>query len=434
MHFIDLILKKRNGGALSNDEIRFFVTGYVNGTIPDYQAAAMLMAIWFVKMDERETADLTFAMRDSGETIDLSDIDGIIADKHSTGGVADTTTLIAAPIVAACGLKVAKMSGRGLGHTGGTLDKLESIPGISTEIGMERLRSIIADCGMSIISQTKELVPADKLLYALRDTTGTVDNISLISASIMSKKLASGSDTIVLDVKAGNGAFMKTDEEAERLARAMVQIGKMAGKKVVALVTDMNQPLGNAVGNSLEVQEAIEILSGKHHGDLREVSLALAARMILLSAAAGDERSAGRMAEEALDSGRALAKMAAMIAAQGGDALVCSDTSRLPQAKRKVSVTSPAEGYIHEIATGEVGMAALLLGAGRATKADRIDLSVGIWLKKRLGDYVQKGEELAVFHINDAKNLEQARARFTRALQLSNEPPAGRVLIHSVIS
>ena len=434
MHFVDLILKKRNGGRLSEDEIRFFVSGYVEGRIPDYQAAAMLMAIWFQKMDERETADLTFAMRDSGDTIDLSAIAGNIADKHSTGGVADTTTLITAPVVAACGLKVAKMSGRGLGHTGGTLDKLDSIPGFSTEIEMDRFRQIVADCGLSIIGQTSALVPADKMLYALRDTTGTIDNISLISASIMSKKLASGSDTIVLDVKMGNGAFMKTKNDAECLARAMVSIGRVAGKKVEALISDMNQPLGNAVGNSLEVVEAIEVLSGKYRGDLCEVSLTLAARMLLLSDMAEDELAARQMAEDALGSGRALDTLAAMITAQGGDAGVCANTSLLPRAASMVSVTSPKSGYILEIATGEIGMAALLLGAGRATKADTIDLTVGIWLKKRLGDYVNEGEELAIFHVNDTTKLEEARSRFIGALVLGDKPPVKRPLIHAIIS
>lgn len=434
MNFLDLILKKRNGGILSTDEINYFISSYVQGEIPDYQVAALLMAIWFVKMDERETVDLTFAMRDSGVTIDLSDISGIVADKHSTGGVADTTTLIAAPIVAACGLKVAKMSGRGLGHTGGTIDKLESIPGFRTDIEMDRFKDIVADCGMSIIGQTNELVPADKLLYALRDTTGTVDNISLISSSIMSKKLASGSDTIVLDVKTGNGAFMKDREDAENLARAMVSIGKMADKKIVALVTDMNQPLGNAVGNALEVQEAVEILQGEHDGDLKDVSVALASQMLLLSGFTEDESAAIRLATDALESGKALAQLSKMIEAQGGDPGVCKDTTLLPKASQVLSVTSPSKGYVVDMATNEVGTAAMLLGAGRATKADVIDPSVGIWMKKRIGDSVEEGEEIAVFHVNNTKNLEPAKARFINALSLGAEPPEKNPLIYATIS
>lgn len=434
MQCVELILKKRNGGRLTRKEIEFFLSGYVAGRIPDYQAAALLMAIWFRKMDRQERADLTFAMRDSGEVIDLSSIPGPIVDKHSTGGVADTTTLIVAPIVAACGLKVAKMSGRGLGHTGGTLDKLESIPGLSTAIEMDQFKKIVIDCGLAVIGQTAELVPADKLLYALRDTTGTIDDISLIAASIMSKKLASGSDAIILDVKTGNGAFMKSLADAEALARAMVEIGTMAGKKVQALITDMNQPLGMAVGNSLEVREAIEILRGEYDGDLRSVALGLAARLLLVSDHAEDEQMAMRLAEEALDSGRALARLQAMISAQGGDPRVCEDLCLLPAAANRVSVVAPCPGYITRILTDEIGMAALLLGAGRATKADTIDLSVGIRLKKRLGDRVEKGEELAVFHVNATSNLQAAQARFLAALSFGENPPEPLPRIYSIIT
>jgi len=433
MHFLDLILKKRNANSLSKDEIYYFISNYVQGNIPDYQVSALLMAIWFSKMDERETADLTFAMRDSGETIDLSDIKGIVADKHSTGGVADTTTLIMAPVVAACGLKVAKMSGRGLGHTGGTIDKLESIPGFSTSIEMNRFKKIIADCGMSIIGQTGELVPADKMLYALRDVTGTIDNNSLIAASIMSKKLALGSDTIVLDVKTGNGAFMKDKADADQLATAMVKIGKMAGKHITALVTDMNQPLGNAVGNALEVKEAIEILQGSHDGDLKDVSMGLAAQMLVVSGLAENMDSAKKRVTKALKSGKALGHLSKMIEAQGGDSRVCQDTGFLPQAAQFLSITAPAEGYIKEIATNEIGTAALLLGAGRAQKSDTIDPSVGIWMKKRRGDYVKQEEEVAVFHVNDTKNLEQAKLRFQNSLTLSSEPLKKNPLIYNTL-
>lgn len=434
MHFLDVILKKRNGQRLSKEEIEYFISSYVHGDIPDYQAAALLMAIWFVKLNARETADLTFAMRDSGDTIDLSGVAGIIADKHSTGGVADTTTLITAPIVAACGLKVAKMSGRGLGHTGGTIDKLESIPGMSTAIAMNRFKAIVADCGISIIGQTNQLVPADKLLYALRDVTGTVDDIALISASIMSKKLACGSDSIVLDVKTGNGAFMRDKHDAENLAKTMVGIGKTAGKNVLALITDMNQPLGNAIGNALEVKEAIEVLQGLHNGDLKDLSIALAAQLIRISNGTEDEHAATRQASHALESGKALKKLSEMITAQGGNPDVCNDTTLLPDADRVQSIPSPARGYITQIATDEIGKAALLLGAGRVRKTDTIDPGVGIWMKKRISDYVDKGEEIARFYVNDDRHLEQAETRFIDAVILAPDPPEKKPLIYNTIS
>ncbi|WP_163338861.1 thymidine phosphorylase [Desulfopila sp. IMCC35008] len=434
MHFPEILLKKRNGGRLSAAEIDYFVSGYVKGTIPDYQMSALLMAIWFVGLNDTETAELTFAMRDSGETIDLSGITGMKVDKHSTGGVADTTTLITAPIAAACGLKVAKMSGRGLGHTGGTIDKLESIPGFRTDISMHRFREIVDHSGMSIIGQTRELVPADKLLYALRGTTGTVDNISLISSSIMSKKLASGSETIVLDVKTGNGAFMKSVKDAERLARVMVAIGQKAGKKIAALVTDMNQPLGNAVGNALEVREAIEILQGNHEGDLQKVSIALSAQLLYLSGLAQDETAATKAAIEALESGRALEQLAAMIKAQRGEPDVCINPDLLPTADRLEPIVSECSGYVTDIATDEIGLAALLLGAGRVKKTDIIDPAVGIWLMKRVGDYVEKGEELAFFHVNSTDRLEEARLRFIKAFRLGKLQPTQHPMIYTTIS
>ncbi len=450
MHFSDLILKKRNGNRLSGQEIEFFISEYVNGNIPDYQVSSLLMAIWFSKMDAQETAHLTFAMRDSGDVIDLSDIPGIKVDKHSTGGVADTTTLITAPLVAACGVKVAKMSGRGLGHTGGTLDKLESIPGFSPFIDMEKFIRIVADYGLSIIGQTKNLVPADKMLYALRDVTGTIDNISLIAASIMSKKLASGSDAIVLDVKTGNGAFMSNIEDARELAGAMVDIGKMAGKKVTALVTDMNQPLGNAIGNALEVKEAIEILQGKHDGDLKEVSLALAARMLILGGMASDDISAQKQLKKAIDSGQALQKLGQMIKAQGGNPAVCYNTNYnmnyntnhdtkhdtkhntdlLPKAKQVIAVKANKKGYIGNIATKQLGGAALLLGAGRAKKTDIIDPAVGIWMKARLGYFVDKGDILAEFHVNDTKNIEESIMKFQEAIAIVDKAPQKKPLVY----
>lgn len=433
MHFLDLIFKKRSGLALSRKEIAYFISGYVKGDIPDYQVSALLMAIWFSKMDAQETADLTFAMRDSGEVMDLSGIPGVKADKHSTGGVADTTTLIVAPMVAACGLKVAKMSGRGLGHTGGTLDKLESIPGFSTAIGMEQFKQIVSQGGMSIIGQTSELVPADKMLYALRDVTGTIDNTSLIAASIMSKKLASGSDVIVLDVKTGTGAFMQSIEAARELAQSMVAIGRSAKKKIMALVTDMNQPLGNAIGNALEVQEAIEILQGNHHGDLRQVSMALAARMLLAGGMAEDEKKALTRLNQALASGAALEKLAGMIKAQGGNQRVCQDTALLPRAEQIVPVRARKKGYIGKMITDQMGVAALLLGAGRVKKTDGIDPAVGIWMKTRLGDFVDKGDLVAQFHVNDTKNLDQAVLKFHNALIIDKDPPERAQLIHDTI-
>ncbi len=433
MHFLDLILKKRSGSSLTTDEIRFFIKSYVNGQIPDYQVSAFLMAIWFVGMDARETADLTFAMRDSGDVIDLSHFSGPIADKHSTGGVADTTTLITAPIVAACGVKIAKMSGRGLGHTGGTLDKLDSIPGFQTSISMERFKEIVSSCNLSVIGQTTSLVPADKLLYALRDVTGTVDNISLIASSIMSKKLASGADTIVLDVKAGNGSFLKDQVEAEKVAEAMVGIGKTAGKNIKALVTDMNQPLGNAIGNSIEVVEAIEILKGHHAGDLKTVSVALATNIIYAAGIVSDLEEAETQALSALESGKALNHLVSMIEAQGGNPEVCTDTTLLPTADKLIKVQAPASGYIAEITTDQLGMSALLLGAGRSKKSDTIDPAVGIWMKKRLGEYVEKGDDLAVFHVNDDKNLLQAQKRFIDGIIISAAQPEKKPLIYKTL-
>jgi pyrimidine-nucleoside phosphorylase len=430
MRIIDIIHKKRNGGELSREEIEFFVTGYVKGDIPDYQISALLMAVWFRGMGPRETADLTMVMAESGDRIDLSGIPGIKVDKHSTGGVADTTTLVVAPLVAACGGRVAKMSGRGLGHTGGTLDKLESIPGYSVSQSMEDFVQIVNTHGVSVIGQTGNLAPADKKLYALRDVTATVDNLSLIASSIMSKKLAAGSDAIVLDVKTGSGAFMKDLDAAVELAEAMVEIGRNAGRKTTALVTDMNQPLGNAVGNALEVREAVEILQGSHPGDLKEVSLALAAKMLLLSETVSDEEEARRRLEAAIDGGAALEKLAGMIEAQGGDPKITEDTGRLPAASKTVSLEAKRSGRIAAMNTEEIGYAAMLLGAGRAKKEDPIDLAVGIWMSRRIGDEVKEGEELAIFHVNDETNLDEAMGRFEGALRITDEPVQKPPLIY----
>ncbi len=434
MHIVDIILKKRGGGALSKGEIDFFIQGYVKDEIPDYQISALLMALWFNGMDERETRDLTLAMIESGDQIDLSNIPGIKVDKHSTGGVGDTTTLVAAPLVAACGGKVAKMSGRGLGHTGGTLDKLESIPGLSISHSMDSFEKIVSQVGLSVIGQTANLVPADKKLYSLRDVTGTVDNLSLIASSIMSKKIASGSDAIVLDVKTGSGAFMKSTEDSVALAEAMVDIGIRTGRNTMALVTDMDQPLGNAVGNALEVQEAIEILRGECEGDLKEVSIALAAWMLVVSEKAADEKEARKMLNEAISSGKGLESLAKMIEAQGGDPKVTEDIRRLPQAAKLIPVLAEEAGFISAIRAEDVGIAALLLGAGRTKKTDPIDPAVGLWMKKRLGDAVAPGDELAVLYVNDDARLEEATARFKSAITIGKEKPAPRPLIHRVIA
>ena len=442
MRMVDLIEKKRNGGRLVAEEIQFFVDGYVDGSVPDYQAAAMLMAIWFRGMDKQETTDLTLRMVESGDKIDLSSIPGVKVDKHSTGGVADTTTLIVGPLVAAAGGHVAKMSGRGLGHTGGTLDKLESIPGLSIDHSMERFAEIVGSCGVSVIGQTGNLVPADKKLYSLRDVTGTIDNVSLIAGSIMSKKIAAGADKIVLDVKTGSGAFMQDLSGAEELARMMVEIGNLAGRETHALVTDMNQPLGNAVGNALEVEEAIQILrgevadegaaagseggvkegAGSEVSDLKRVSFELAKMMLVLGGVCKDEDEAQGKLDKAISSGEALERFGCMIEMQGGDRRVIENTDLLPRAGEIVVAEAKASGYVSAMDTAQLGTSALLLGAGRSKKDDVIDPAVGYWMKRRLGDWVEKGEVLAEFHVNSRKNFEEALKRFQEAIRISREP------------
>jgi len=433
MRITDIIYKKRSGKALSPEEIEFFIRGYVKDEIPDYQISALLMAIWFQGMNKEETIALTHSMVRSGERIDLSDIPGIKADKHSTGGVSDTTTLIVAPVVATCGGKVAKISGRGLSHTGGTLDKLESIPGLSTGQTMERFKEIVSKCGCAVVGATADLVPADKKLYALRDVTVTIDNLSLIASSVMSKKIAAGCDVIVLDVKTGNGAFMKDPALAVELAQLMVEIGKSSGKKTSALITDMNQPLGNAVGNALEVEEAIRVLSGEEDGDLKKVSLALASRMLVSAGLHASVGEAETKLEEVLANGRALETFACMIEAQGGSPDVVENTKLLPQAEKKVTVTAENSGYIYEINAFDIGLSAMLLGAGRGKKEDTIDPAVGIWMKKRYAEEVEKGEELAVFHVNQEKNLDEAIYKFKKAITISGEKPQPRDLIYSSV-
>ncbi|MBN1687124.1 MAG: pyrimidine-nucleoside phosphorylase [Spirochaetales bacterium] len=434
MRFVELIEKKKHAGKLSRQELAYFINGYVAGEIPDYQASALLMAIWLNGMDPEETYELTVAMAASGDQIDLSAIPGRKVDKHSTGGVADTTTLIVAPLVAACGGKVAKMSGRGLGHTGGTLDKLESIPGFRVDIGMNEFVDIVKKCGLSVIGQTGSLVPADKKLYALRDVTGTIDNLSLIASSIMSKKLAAGADAVVLDVKTGSGAFMRDVKDAEALARAMVDIGKRSGRRTVALVTDMSQPLGRAVGNAMEVKEAVEILKGERAGDLLDVSLALAARMVCMAKPEIECEQAEKEVRSALSSGKGLERLACMIEAQRGNPKVLENEGLLPKAAQTVTVKAKTDGFISCIDTREIGICALLLGAGRQKKTDTIDPAVGIWMEKRLGDPVKTGEPLAVFHVNNTGGLEEAKMRFLSAVKTAPGKPRIPALIYREVT
>ena len=433
MRIIDLIHKKREGEVLSRKEIEFFINGYVSGNIPDYQISALLMAICFQGMDKRETTDLTLSMVNSGDKVDLSMIEGIKVDKHSIGGVADTATLIVGPLVAAAGGKVAKMSGRGLGHTGGTLDKLESIPGFNVSQTMERFAETVNSCGVSVIGQTGNLVPADKKLYALRDVTGTVGNVSLIAGSVMSKKLASGSDKIVLDVKTGSGAFMREVDEAVALAKMMVDIGSLAGKETHAFVTDMNQPLGNAVGNALEVREAVEILKGEHGGDLKEVSCRLASRMLVLAKICRNEDDALKKINQVIASGEALERFGRMVEMQGGDPGFILDTGLLPKAETIIKVKAEADGYIQSMETLHLGMAALLLGAGRTEKTDIVDPAVGFWMKKRVGDAIKRGDLLAEFYVNEKKNLDESLVLFKKAIKIGNDPVDRAKLIYNII-
>lgn len=433
MFAADIIEKKKNGSKLSKEEIGFFIKGYTDGDIPDYQAAAWLMAVCCMGMDREETADLTFAMLNSGKRMDLSAIDGIKVDKHSTGGVGDDTTLIAASLAAACGSKVAKMSGRGLGYTGGTLDKLESIPGFSVSADFDSFIKRVSKIGLSIIGQSDDLVPADKKLYALRDVTASMESLPLIASSIMSKKIALGSDAIVLDVKTGSGAFMKDLGDSVKLAEIMVETGKVAGLKTTAVVTDMNQPLGNSIGNALAVKEAVEIMRDNIECDLKTVSMILASRMIILSGLCETESEAMELLEKKIASGQALVKFAQMIEMHGGKADVVDDTSLLPRAAEMISVKSDFRGYISKIKTADTGAAASMLGAGRRKKGDKIDPAVGIVLKKRLGDFVEKGEPLAVFYVNDKTNFEEAEKKFKNAYLISSEQADELPLLYSVI-
>lgn len=408
MRMIDIIEKKKNGKALDGEEIDFFINNYVSGNIPDYQVSALLMAIYFQKMDYEETLALTLAMADSGDRLNLSAIKGVKVDKHSTGGVGDKTSLVLAPMVAALGGKVAKMSGRGLGHTGGTIDKLESIPGFNTALSEEAFIKQVNDIGIAITGQTGNLAPADKKLYALRDVTATVDNISLIASSIMSKKLASGADAIVLDVKTGSGAFMKKEEDAKRLAEEMVRIGKGAGRKMAALITDMDQPLGFAVGNSLEVIEAINTLKGNGPKDLTELCLNLGTYMILAARDDLDKESAEKELMRVIKDGSALKKLAELVEAQGGNPDAVYDTGMLKVAENVTNVVAKESGYIKSIQSEQIGKASMILGGGRATKEDVIDLSVGVVLSKKKGDKVEKGETIATIYSNNSDKAKEA--------------------------
>ena len=424
MRMVDLIEKKRDGGMLSDEEIRFIIDGFTKGDIPDYQMSAWAMAVFYKGMTDHETAVLTDAMMRSGDTIDLSRFGTKSVDKHSTGGVGDKTTLILAPIVSSLGGKMAKMSGRGLGHTGGTVDKLESIPGYKTTLSAEEFMQQVEDVGVAVIGQSGNLTPADKKLYALRDVTATVDQMSLIASSIMSKKLASGSDAIVLDVKTGNGAFMKKLEDSRARAKEMVSIGTMAGKKTVAVITDMDQPLGRAVGNSLEVREAIDTLRGEGPADFKEVVFALGSQMLMLAGRAADEKEARALMEGVIEDGSALDKFAQFVRAQGGDAAPVYDTSLLPVAGKTLEVTAKESGYVHRILAEDIGIACMTLGGGRETKESAIDLSVGIILEKKNGNAVSAGEVLATIYGNDDAKMQAAYEKIAHAYEIAKEPAA----------
>ncbi|MCX8066743.1 MAG: pyrimidine-nucleoside phosphorylase [Anaerolineae bacterium] len=422
MRAVDIIAKKRDGEELTSEEIRFFVHGYTRGEIPDYQAAAWLMAVYLRGMTERETRDLTLAMAQSGEMLDLSDVAPIVVDKHSSGGVGDKVTLVVAPVVAACGVPVGKMTGRGLGFTGGTVDKLESIPGFRTDLSADEFRAQLAQIGLVVTGQSANLAPADRKLYALRDATATVSSLPLIVSSIMSKKLAGGAHAILLDIKVGSGAFMKTVEEASRLAEAMVRLGQELGRRMAALISDMNQPLGWAVGNALEVREAIDVLHEGGPDDLREHCLVVAAEMLTLAGRVANPVEGMEMAKRVIANGNAWQKFRALVEAQGGDVRFVDDPDRLPRARYVESVPAPADGYVQRIDAAQIGMAVVDLGGGREKKEDPIDHSVGVVVHHKVGDLVQKGTPLVTLHANDRVRLERARQRVLAAHIIGSEP------------
>ncbi|MCH1960942.1 MULTISPECIES: pyrimidine-nucleoside phosphorylase [Romboutsia] len=434
MRIYDIIRKKRDGHELSKEEINFFVEKYSKNEIPDYQASALLMAIYINKMNKQETVYLTEAMMNSGDVIDLSAIKGIKVDKHSTGGVGDKTTIALAPLVASCGAPVAKMSGRGLGHTGGTLDKLEAIPGFSIEMDAEKFINSVNEKNIAVCGQTATIAVADKKMYALRDVTATVDNISLIAASIMCKKLASGSNAILLDVKTGDGAFMKTLDDSFELAKAMVDIGCGMGRETIGMITNMDEPLGFAVGNSLEVIEAIETLKGNGPKDFVMLCETLGAYMLVLAKVCESFEEGKKMIQDAISSGRALEKLKEFIENQGGDKRVVDDYDLLPKSKNIVPIKSLKSGYISKIEAEEIGVSAMILGAGRETKEDELDLSAGIVLQKKVGDYVNEGDVLAYMHYNKEEKFEQAKERFINAYEIVDDKTQPKKLIYGVVT
>lgn len=432
MRMVDIIEKKRDGHELTQAEINFFIEGYTNEEIPEYQVSALAMAIYFQGMTQAERVYLTEAMVHSGDQIDLSAIHGIKVDKHSTGGVGDTTTLVLAPLVAAVGVPVAKMSGRGLGHTGGTIDKLEAVPGFHVEITNDQFVTLVNENKLAVIGQSKDLTPADKKLYGLRDVTATVNSIPLIASSIMSKKIASGADAIVLDVKTGNGAFMKDLDEAVELAEAMVSIGNGVGRHTMAVISDMSQPLGLAVGNALEVKEAIDTLQGKGPEDLQQLCLTLGSHMVVLAKKAASVQEAREMLLTVMENGRALETFKLFLASQGGDDSVVDDPSKLPTADFKIEVKANETGFVKEIVADQIGVAAMLLGAGRVTKDSVIDLAVGLMLNKKVGDFVQAGESLVTIHSN-SENVEDVTKRILAAYSIVEEEVKAPVLIYQEI-
>lgn len=432
MRMIDIIEKKRDGKSLTREEIEFFVNGYTRGEVPDYQASSLAMAIFFQDMNDEERAALTMSMVNSGERIDLSDINGIKVDKHSTGGVGDTTTLVLAPLVAAVGVPVAKMSGRGLGHTGGTIDKLESVKGFNVEISEKDFIKLVNDNQVAVIGQSGNLTPADKKLYALRDVTGTVNSIPLIASSIMSKKIAAGADAIVLDVKTGSGAFMKTLDDAEALAHAMVRIGNNVGRNTMAIISDMSQPLGNAVGNSLELKEAIATLKGNGPKDLTELVLTLGSQMVVLAKQAESLDEARQMLVDAIKTGKALNKFKTFLSNQGGDDSIVHSPEKLPSAKYQVEFKAKKDGFITEIIANEIGVASMMLGAGRQTKEDDIDLGVGIVLNKKVGEHVEKGENILTIHTN-TKKIDDILNKLDNSITIESKGEAP-TLIHKIIT
>lgn len=431
MRMVDIISKKRNGLALTEEEIQFFISGYMNEEIPDYQVSALLMAIYYQGMTEEETAYLTNSMTKSGDVIDLSSIHGHKVDKHSTGGVGDKTTFIVGPLAAAAGIPVAKMSGRGLGHTGGTIDKLEAIPGMQVELSNDEFIQQVNQYKLSVVGQTGHLAPADKKLYALRDVTATVDSIPLIASSVMSKKIASGADSIVLDVKTGSGAFMKSIDDARELARRMVKIGEKLGRNTTAVISNMNQPLGYEIGNANEIKEAVQVLQGQSIQDLRELAIELTTHMTLLAGVYSDETTAKKNLAELLDNGQAYEAFKQFIQAQQGDISVIEDLSLLPTASHHHEIKSPSDGYLYEMEAEKIGLAAMHLGAGRQTKEDTIDHAAGITLLKKTGDEVRQGEPIAILHSNKEVNV--AESLFLDAITISDDKPESLPMIYEVI-